>query len=131
MRLVAKSRFDPAVAICISKREGQVPEQYARLRRHSDASSVQLSTISIRNSTGKAAHYALALWRGLTCFLNHPALELSSNLAEYPCAPSRLAENWIHIGSAQAGPKIAAILSVVGRPAAESRSRYGILACRD
>ena len=65
------------------------PEQYARLGRYSDASSVQPSTISTRNSTGKEAHYTLALWRGLTCFLNHPALELSSNLAENSMTPHR------------------------------------------
>jgi transposase len=67
-----------------------------------------------KSATGKAAHYTLALWRRLICFLDHPALELSNNLAEnciQPIAVGR--KNWIHIGSAQAGPKIAAILSVI------------------
>jgi transposase len=35
-----------------------------------------------KSATGKAAHYTLALWRRLICFLHHPELELSNNLAE-------------------------------------------------
>ena len=44
----------------------------------------------------------------------HPELELSNNLAENSMRPVALGrKNWIHIGSPQAGPKVAAILSVV------------------
>jgi transposase len=40
-------------------------------------------------------------------------LELSNNLAENSMRPVALGrKNWLHIGSPQAGPKIAAILSV-------------------
>jgi Transposase IS66 family len=50
----------------------------------------------------------------LTRFLEYPELELSNNLAENSMRPVALGrKNWIHIGSAQAGPKVAAILSVV------------------
>jgi len=67
-----------------------------------------------KSATGKAVHYTLALWRRLVCFLDHPALELSNNLAENSMRPIAVGrKNWIHIGSPQAGPKIAAILSVV------------------
>jgi transposase len=66
------------------------------------------------SATGKAAHYSLALWRRLICLLDHPELELSNNLAENSMRPIAIGrKNWIHVGSAQAGPKIAAILSVV------------------
>ena len=62
----------------------------------------------------KACNYTLTLWQKLTRFLEHPELELSNNLAENSMRPVALGRrNWIHIGSAQAGPKIAAILSVV------------------
>ena len=58
--------------------------------------------------------YALALWKKLTRFLEYPDLELSSNLAENSMRPVALGrKNWLHIGSPQAGPKVAAILSVV------------------
>jgi transposase len=63
---------------------------------------------------GKAANYTLALWPKLTRFLEYPELELSNNLAENSMRPVAIGrKNWIHIGSEQAGPKIAAILSVV------------------
>lgn len=62
----------------------------------------------------KACNYTLTLWQKLARFLEYPELELSNNLAENSMRPVALGRrNWIHIGSAQAGPKIAAILSVV------------------
>ena len=66
------------------------------------------------SALSKACHYALSLWNKLTRFLEHPELELSNNLAENSMRPVALGrKNWIHIGSPQAGPKVAAILSVV------------------
>jgi transposase len=66
------------------------------------------------SALGKASSYTLALWRKLTRFLEHPALELSNNLAENSMRPLVIGrKNWIHVGSQQAGPKVAAILSVV------------------
>jgi transposase len=62
----------------------------------------------------KACNYTLTLWQKLTRFLEYPELELSNNLAENSMRPVALGrKNWIHIGSSQAGPKVAAILSVV------------------
>ena len=62
----------------------------------------------------KACKYTLSLWDKLKRFLEYPELELSNNLAENSMRPVALGRrNWIHIGSLQAGPKIAAILSVV------------------
>jgi transposase len=66
------------------------------------------------SALGKAAHYTLALWQRLTRFLDYPELELSNNLAENSMRPVAVGrKNWIHIGSQQAGPKVAAILSIV------------------
>ena len=66
------------------------------------------------STLGKAAHYTLTLWRRLTRFLEYPELELSNNLAENSMRPVALGrKNWLHVGSPQAGPKVAAILSVV------------------
>ena len=66
------------------------------------------------SALSKACHYALALWRKLTRFLEHPELELSNNLAENSMLPVAVGrKNWIHIGSPRAGQKVAAILSVV------------------
>ena len=66
------------------------------------------------SALSKACQYALTLWKKLTRFLEHPELELSTNLAENSMRPVALGrKNWIHIGSPQAGPKVAAIFSVV------------------
>jgi transposase len=66
------------------------------------------------SALGKAASYTLSQWRKLTQFLEHAELELSNNLAENSMRPVALGrKNWIHIGSQQAGPKVAAILSIV------------------
>ena len=74
------------------------------------AQSIELPSSAL----SKACQYALALWKKLTRFLEYPELELSTNLAENSMRPVALGrKNWIHIGSPQAGPKVAAILSVV------------------
>jgi hypothetical protein len=72
-------------------------------------------SIALPSSTlSKACQYALTLWRKLTRFLEYPELELSNNLAENSMRPVALGrKNWIHIGSPQARPKVAAVLSVV------------------
>jgi transposase len=63
---------------------------------------------------GGAVAYTLAFWERLKRFLDYPELELSTNLAENSMRGVALGrKNWIHIGSPQAGPKVAAILSVV------------------
>jgi len=66
------------------------------------------------SALGKAVTYTLALWPKLTRFLDYPEVELSNNLAENSMRPVALGrKNWIHVGSPQAGPKVAAILSIV------------------
>ena len=66
------------------------------------------------SALGRAAKYTLALWPRLTRFLEHPELELSNNLAENSMRPVALGrKNWIHLGSKEAGPKVAAILSII------------------
>ena len=56
----------------------------------------------------------MTLWQRLIRFLENPVLELSNNLAENAIRPVALGRrNWIHIGSKEAGPRVAAIISVV------------------
>jgi transposase len=75
-----------------------------------------------KSASGKAASYTLALWSKLTLFLQYPELELSNNLAENSMRPIAIGrKNWIHLGSAEAGPKVAAIFSIV-----ESCRRLGL-----
>ena len=72
------------------------------------------STALPAGALARACNYTLALWQKLSRFLEYPELELSNNLAENSMRPVAIGRrNWIHVGSPQAGPKIAAILSVV------------------
>jgi len=72
------------------------------------------STILPQSVAGKAINYTLKRWAELTRFLEHPVIELSTNWAENSMRPVAIGRrNWLHLGSKEAGPKIAAIFSVV------------------
>ena len=63
---------------------------------------------------GKAINYTLKRWVELTQFMHHPVIELSTNWAENSMRPIAIGrKNWLHLGSKEAGPKIAAIFSIV------------------
>jgi transposase len=50
----------------------------------------------------------------MIAFLDHAEIELSNNLAENSMRPVAVGrKNWIHVGRVDAGPRVAAILSVV------------------
>jgi transposase len=71
-------------------------------------------TILPQSVAGKAINYTLKRWVELTQFLKHPVIELSTNWAENSMRPIAIGrKNWLHLGSKEAGPKIAAIFSVV------------------
>jgi hypothetical protein len=71
-------------------------------------------TVLPSSAAGQACRYTLAIWQKLIRFLDYPELELSNNLAENSMRPIALGRgNWMHIGSEQAGPRVAAILSVI------------------
>jgi hypothetical protein len=75
-----------------------------------------------QSATGKAVAYTLRQWDRLARCLDYEQVELSNNLAENSMRPIALGrKNWLHVGSPKAGPKVAAILSVV-----ESCRRLGI-----
>ena len=75
-----------------------------------------------KSAAGKAASYTLSLWSKLILFLEYPELELSTNLAENSMRPVAIGrKNWIHLGSKEAGPRVAAIFSIV-----ESCRRLGL-----
>jgi transposase len=67
-----------------------------------------------KSIAGKAISYTLARWEKLTRFMEHPVIELSTNWAENSMRPIAIGrKNWLHLGSKEAGPKIAAIFSIV------------------
>jgi transposase len=92
-------------------RHEKAPPLLAQIRTH----ILEMSKTALPSSAaGQACRYTLALWKKLIRFLDYPELELSNNLAENSMRPIAVGrKNWIHIGSEQAGPRVAAILSVI------------------
>jgi transposase len=90
---------------------------------HALLSAMQASSTTLPQSVaGKAINYTLKRWVELTRFLDHPVIELSTNWAENSMRPIAIGRrNWLHLGSKEAGPKIAALFSIV-----ESCRKLGI-----
>ncbi len=92
-------------------RQREAPACLDRIRAAVEAARALALPASV---LGRAARYTLTLWPKLARFLDYPVLELSNNLAENSMRPLALGrKNWIHIGSEEAAPRVAAILSVV------------------
>jgi transposase len=117
-------QMDDLFAIDREAKEGNLSvESRQQLRREKSAPLVDAirerlkdvkGTVLPKSKLGEAVYYAQAQWSKLTPFLEYPELELSNNLAENSMRPVALGrKNWIHIGSVEAGPRVAAILSVV------------------
>jgi hypothetical protein len=89
------------------------------IRRECEALS---RTVLPQSAVGKAAAYTLNQWQKLRRCFDYAEVELSNNLAENSMRGVALGrKNWLHVGSAKAGPKVAAILSVI-----ESCRRLGV-----
>jgi transposase len=105
-------------------------DRLALRREHADswATEIHDQCVSLRktklpkSALGQAVNYTINMWPKLRRCFDYAEVELSNNLAENSMRPVALGrKNWLHVGSAQAGPKVAAILSVV-----ESCRRLGL-----
>jgi len=125
-------RMDALFLVDRDAREKQMTreQRLASRREHAEGwaeeireECAKLSTTILPNSAlGKAVHYTLNMWPKLRRCFDYAEVELSNNLAENSMRPVALGrKNWLHVGSAKAGPKVAAILSVV-----ESCRRLGV-----
>ena len=73
-----------------------------------------VTTTLPKSKLGEALTYTLNQWEKLARILDDGEVELSNNLAENSMRGWALGrKNWLHVGSVQAGPKVAAIASVV------------------
>ena len=62
----------------------------------------------------QACDYALEQWSRLEVYLSDGCIEIDNNWCEGAIRPLALGrKNWLHVGSPEAGPKIAAIASIV------------------
>ena len=109
-----------------------VEERLAMRREHADSWVTEIhdqcvslqKTVLPKSALGQAVTYTLNMWPKLRRCFDYAEVELSNNLAENSMRPVALGrKNWLHVGSAQSGPKVAAILSVV-----ESCRRLGLSA---
>jgi transposase len=118
------TRMDALFLVDREARERQMSgEERLTLRReHAESwaeeirrECVALSKTALpKSALGQAAAYTLNMWVKLRRCFDYAEVELSNNLAENSMRPIALGrKNWLHVGSAQAGPKVAAILSVV------------------
>ncbi len=107
-----------------------VEERLALRREHADSwvTEIHDQCVSLRKTAlpqsalGQAVSYTLNMWPKLRRCFDYAEVELSNNLAENSMRPIALGrKNWLHVGSAQSGPKVAAILSAV-----ESCRRLGV-----
>jgi transposase len=94
-------------------RQEHVPAILAEM--HALLVAMQASgTILPKSIAGNAISYTLTRWEKLTRFMEHPVIELSTNWAENSMRTIAIGrKNWLHLGSKEAGPKIAAIFSIV------------------
>ena len=62
----------------------------------------------------KACDYALGQWSRMELYLEHGRVEIDNNWCEGAMRPIALGrKNWLHLGDKSAGPKIAAVISIV------------------
>jgi len=112
------------------KRKMNWEERLASRREHAEIWAEEIRqecfklapTVLPKSALGKAVSYTLNMWPKLRRCFDYAEVELSNNLAENSMRPVALGrKNWLHVGSAEAGPKVAAIISIV-----ESCRRLGV-----
>jgi len=117
-------RMDEVFAVDRKAAEAKMPFAERRALRQEKSASIVAGinerllavkgTVLPKSKLGEAVDYALGQWPRMVVFLEHGEIELSNNLAENSMRPVAVGrKNWVHIGSVDAGPRVAAILSVV------------------
>jgi hypothetical protein len=117
-------RMDALFLVDRQAREKQmsIEERLAARREHAETWAEEIrkeclklaSTVLPKSALGKAVSYTLTMWPKLRRCFDYGEVELSNNLAENSMRPIALGrKNWLHVGSTKAGPKVAAILSVM------------------
>lgn len=114
------------------KQQLRVEERLALRKQHAETWVEQIrqeclalrKTVLPKSGLGQAVSYTLNMWEKLRRIFDFAEVELSNNLAENSMRPVALGrKNWLHVGSKESGPKVAAILSVI-----ESCRRLGVSA---
>lgn len=94
------------------RREKSVPLMDALKRRIIELR--QDPSVLPKSLLGKACTYGLNQWDRVAKYLEHGEVEIDNNRCENGIRPLAVGrKNWIHIGSEAAGPRIAAIVSIM------------------
>ena len=106
-----------------ARTRGLGPEQRLALRQNKSVpvmAALKIRLVEIRQQIppggklAQACDYMLGQWTRLEEFLKDGVVEIDNNWCEGAIRPLALGrKNWLHIGSEQAGPKAAAIASIV------------------
>lgn len=106
-----------------ARQAGLTPAQRQALRQDQSApimKALQTRLVEIRQQIppggklAQACDYALGQWSRLETFLTNGLVEIDNNWCEGAMRPLALGrKNWLHLGSPEAGPKVAAIASIV------------------
>ena len=105
-----EQRLGPAARLALRQQQSsrifdELGQRIIALRKEAD--------VLPASQLGKACDYALGLWHRLGVFLRDGQVELDNNWCENAIRPLAVGrKNWMHIGSEQAGPLIAAIASI-------------------
>ena len=117
-------RFTELYAVEKEAREGRLsPEARLALRQAKSVpvmAALKTRLVEIRQQIppggklAQACDYALGQWSRLEEYLRDGLIEIDNNWCEGGIRPLALGrKNWLHVGSPEAGPKIAAIASIV------------------
>ena len=117
-------RFHKLYAVERESREAKesVEQRLARRQKHSVPIMAGLKerVIEIRQGImpgtklAGACDYALGQWSRLEVYLKNGLVAIDNNSCEGGMRPVALGrKNWLHLGSAEAGPKVAAIASII------------------
>jgi hypothetical protein len=112
-----------------------VEDRLALRREHAEswAEEIRRECVAVaktalpKSALGQAVSYTLNMWMKLRRCFDYAEVELSNNLVENSMRPIALGrKNWLHVGRAPAGPKVAAILSGGGIVPQNRRARDGL-----
>lgn len=114
-----------------ARNEGLEPAARRQLRQEQSVPLMQTLKAAIvelrqavlpASALGKACNYALGQWSRMERYLEHGHVEIDNNHCENGIRPLALGrKNWLHIGSEEAGAKIAPLMSLL-----ETCRRLGI-----
>ena len=118
------ARFGQLYAVEKEAREGRLsPQARLALRQMKSVpimTALKTRLVEIRQQIppggqlAQACDYALGQWSRWEEYLRHGEVEIDNNWCEGAIRPLALGrKNWLHVGSPEAGPKIAAIASIV------------------